>query len=161
MIVIADTSPLNYLILIGAADVLPSLYRSVRIPPACAAELAAPDAPTAVTQWIRNKPEWLLVTAPLDAGDPRIAHLDNGEKEAISLALELGADLLLIDERDGRKAAQACGLTVAGTLRVLADAADGGLIAWEDAISRLQATTFRVDPRVLTMLEQQRQKPGG
>jgi predicted nucleic acid-binding protein len=63
--VIADTSPLNYLILIGVQDLLPSLYESIRIAPAGAAELAAPGAPEKVRQWIGNRPDWLVVT-PLE-----------------------------------------------------------------------------------------------
>ena len=152
MTVIADTSPLNYLILIGVQDLLPSLYESIRIAPAGAAELAAPGAPEKVRQWIGNRPDWLVVTAPRGPADPRLAHLDSGEREAIALAIELSADLVLIDERDGRMAAQVCGLTVAGTLRVLADAAAMGLIGLAEAFARLRSTTFRADPRLMDRL---------
>jgi predicted nucleic acid-binding protein len=150
--VIADTSPLNYLVLIGAQDLLPSLYESVRIAPAGVSELGAPGAPEKVRQWIENRPDWLVVTAPTVPADPRLAHLDRGEREAIALAMELNADLVLIDERDGRIAAQACGLTVAGTLRVLADAAAVGLIDLAEAFARLRSTTFRADARLMDRL---------
>ena len=110
MIVVADASPLNYLILIGAADVLPALYGSIRIAPAVASELSVAGAPDAVRRWFETKPDWLAVTAPQDISDPRLAHLDAGEREAITLAIELRADLMLMDERDGRASAQACGL---------------------------------------------------
>jgi predicted nucleic acid-binding protein len=151
--VIADTSPLNYLILIDAQDLLPSLYASIRIAPAGASELAAPGAPEKVRQWIiEDRPDWLVVTAPRDSADPRLAHLHRSEREAISLAMELSADLVLIDDRDGRAAAQVCGLTVAGTLRVLADAAAVGLIDLAEAFARLRSTTFRADPRLMDRL---------
>ena len=66
--------------------------------------------------------------------------------------MQLSADLVLIDERDGRMAAQACGLIVAGTLRVLADASEMGLIDLAEAFARLQTTTFRVDTRLMELL---------
>jgi predicted nucleic acid-binding protein len=48
MIVIADTTPLNYLILIGHADVLPALYGRVLIPEAVAQELHGSGTPDVV-----------------------------------------------------------------------------------------------------------------
>ncbi len=110
MVVVADTSPLNYLVLIEAADILPSLYGSIHIAPATASELGAPGAPEQVRRWYENKPDWLVVVAPRHSEDSRLDHLDAGEREAITLAMELKADLVLIDERDGRIAAQrSCG----------------------------------------------------
>lgn len=53
MIVVADTSPLNYLILIGEANLLYELYGRVLIPEAVFSELAHPIAPPAVVDWIR------------------------------------------------------------------------------------------------------------
>jgi predicted nucleic acid-binding protein len=53
------------------------------------------------------------------SADSTLAHLDEGEAHAITLALERRADLLLIDERDGTAAARARGLTVTRTLGVL------------------------------------------
>jgi len=84
--------------------------------------------------------------------EPRLAHLDIGEREAITLALELGADLILIDERDGREAALACGLRVAGTLRVLADAAAIDAVDLAQAFAALRSTSFRADPRLMELL---------
>src|SRR2546422_349126 len=88
MIVVADTSPLNYLVLIGAADLLPPLYGSIQTGPACASELSAPGTPEEVRRWFENGPNWLVVTAPRNTSDPRIAHLDNGEQESIALAMQ-------------------------------------------------------------------------
>src|ERR1700739_1801602 len=59
--IVADTSPLNYLVLIQAADILPSLYRRVLIPPAVNAELAHANTPTAGRAWISQPPQWLEV----------------------------------------------------------------------------------------------------
>jgi len=80
--------------------------------------------------------------------DPVLAFLDVGEREAISLAKELQADALIIDEPDGREAAKRQGLRVIGTLRVLYDAAEAGLCQLEEAYDRLQQTTFRAHPNL-------------
>lgn len=54
--------------------------------------------------------------------------LDQGEAESITLALELRADLILLDERDGRNAARCLGLRVIGVLGILLEAKQTGLI---------------------------------
>jgi predicted nucleic acid-binding protein len=58
-VVIADTSPLNYLLLIGEIAILPRLYGQVLIPPEVLAELCDPSAPPEVLQWVRLQPIWL------------------------------------------------------------------------------------------------------
>ena len=118
VIVVSDTSPINYLTLIGETDLLRQLYSEVLIPPAVDNELLSPDSPPPVRQFVASRPRWLSVVAPGSNSDPRLAELDEGEREAIVLALNHGADLLLIDERDGRRVALACGVEAAGTLRV-------------------------------------------
>jgi predicted nucleic acid-binding protein len=153
--IVADTSPLNYLVLIQAADILPSLYRRVLIPPAVSAELAHANTPTAVRAWISQPPQWLEVVGLKQPVDPALAHLDAGEREAISLASELQAILLLMDERDGVIIARHRGLKVVGTLAVLDLAAGHGLIDLQIMFDRLRATTFRSPLRLMTsMLEQ-------
>ncbi len=64
MIVIADTGPLNSLVLVGAADVLPSLYGSVVIPEAVRKELLHPDTPEIVRAWAARLPGWITVSQP-------------------------------------------------------------------------------------------------
>ena len=56
MIVIADTAPINYLIQISQADVLPKLYGRILVPPSVCSELAASRAPELVRQWISDRP---------------------------------------------------------------------------------------------------------
>jgi predicted nucleic acid-binding protein len=94
-------------------------------------------------------PEWLVVFHARRSDDPRLATLDRGEREALALALESSAELMLIDERDARAVAERCGLKVAGTLRVLRDAAHLNLIDLRAALHRLQQTSFRVSPRLI------------
>jgi predicted nucleic acid-binding protein len=86
--------------------------------------------------------------------------LDRGEREAIALAQELAADLLLVDEWDARLEAERRHLRVIGTLRVLADGADRGLTDIEESFARLRNTNFRINSVLLESLleEYQRRK---
>lgn len=90
MIVVADTTPLLYLILIEHAHILPALYGRVLIPPAVVLELTHPKTPELVRAWVSDPPEWLVVTAPRVIGPSEVA-LGPGELEAIALAEEVGA----------------------------------------------------------------------
>lgn len=90
MLVIADTSPLNYLVWIEVVELLPQLYVRVVIPPEVRDELLAPDAPAAVRSWARALPSWVEVCTPdpLLRNDPRWRSLDLGERSALALAAE-------------------------------------------------------------------------
>ena len=76
MIVIADTSPVNYLILIGEIDVLPVLYHRVLVPFSVCEELKSPRAPEAVQTWAVRLRTWLEARAPSKSPDVGLAHLD-------------------------------------------------------------------------------------
>src|SRR5437773_3786588 len=121
MVVIADTSPLNYLVWIESVEILPQLYGKVVTPPEVRDELLATDAPTAVQSWARNLPAWVEVCAsdPELRDDPRWGFLDLGERAALALAAARQPSVLLIDERAGAKIARAQGFLVTGTLGVL------------------------------------------
>lgn len=151
--VISDTSPLRYLVLIGQADLLSALYTEVLIPEAVANELNQPATPEPVRRWIAHRPRWLkvvpLTTRPASVSLP---DLDPGEHDAILLALDLKADLVLMDEREGVEEARRVGLTVTGTLGVLGRAAERGLIELAPAIACLRQTNFRADPGLLGRL---------
>jgi predicted nucleic acid-binding protein len=96
MIVIADTGPLNYLVLIGAVDVLRPLYTRVIVPRTVVEELKQAGTPDSVLAWIRQPPAWLEVR-PDPPSDRSLDFLDPGERAALSLAESLNADQLLID----------------------------------------------------------------
>ena len=64
MIVVSDTSPLNYLVLIGAEQVLPSLFGRVLAPPEVLAEMHHAKAPPQVSDWAQRPPAWLEVCSP-------------------------------------------------------------------------------------------------
>jgi predicted nucleic acid-binding protein len=71
------------------------------------------------------------------------AFLDVGKREAMSLAQELQADALIIDEPDGREVSKRLGLHMIGMLQSLYDAAEAALCELGEAYNRLQQTTFR------------------
>jgi predicted nucleic acid-binding protein len=101
MIVVADTSPLNYLIQIECDGLLPQLYRRVVVPPGVMPELQHPGAPPAVQVWMSRVPAWVDIGSLVSSFDMGLAFLGLGEREAIQLAEEQHADLLLIDDRQG------------------------------------------------------------
>ncbi len=149
--VVSDTSPINYLVLIGQINVLPTLYGRVLIPQSVYEELGALEAPETVREWRANLPSWIEV--PSEQPTPYISsHLHAGERDAISLALKIQADALLIDERRGREEAEKRGLKVIGTLGVIAAAHERGLLDLADALDRLRQTTFHVSPKLLAAI---------
>jgi len=152
MIVVADTFPINYLILIQEIAVLPKIYGRVVVPQTVREELGRVSAPKLVRSWMDHLPVWLEVRSPSIAPDSSLAKLDAGEHDAIVLAAELHADQLIVDEREGRREAERRGIPVIGTLGGLREAAILKLLDIRVAVERLQATSFFVAPEVLTSL---------
>ena len=154
-VVISDTSPLRYLVLIGHAELLCALYAEVLIPEAVLNELIQPATPDAVRRWITYRPSWLEVvplTASTALKSVSLADLDRGEHDSILLALELKADLVLMDDREGVEEARRLGLSVTGTLGILDRASERGLIELAAAVAKLRETNFRVNPVLLDRL---------
>jgi hypothetical protein len=77
------------------------------------------------------------------------ADLDEGERAAIALAVEVKADLVLIDEAAGRRVAKGLGMRITGTVGVLRLAAERGMIDVQDVLSQLRASGFYIDENVL------------
>ena len=142
MLVIADTTPLRYLVVLGQVDLLPTLFGHVLIPPAVAGELHHPKAPAAVRAWIASPPPWLDVHPSSRRPDTVLLRLDPGEREAILLAQELRADLVLVDDQDAREEAARRALTAMGTLRVFELAAERGLVDLSTILTQLRAARF-------------------
>jgi predicted nucleic acid-binding protein len=155
VIVVADASPLRYLVWIDEVELIPALYGAVWIPPAAARELSQPATPVKVKRWIGAPPVWLHIRGPKGALGEFPSALGAGECEAIALAEEIRADFLLIDDWAGRREAERRELTIQGTLGLLSFAAQNGLIDLPNAIARLRDTSFRAsDELILSLLDE-------
>jgi predicted nucleic acid-binding protein len=154
MIIVSNTTPLNYLTLIDEIEILPQLFGTLIIPPAVHAELQHPDAPEPVRTWANTLPPWIHVH-PLTISNSLLSQqLDPGETEAILLAQAMQAHLVLLDDFRAREIAHSQGLTVTGTLGLLDRAASQKLIDLPRAIQKLQQTSFWVSDRLLQQLLQ-------
>jgi predicted nucleic acid-binding protein len=162
MLVVADTSPLIVLAKIDALHVLPDLFHEVFATSQVFAELAAPHRPDPVRRLSISPPTWLIERNPRSLG--LWPGLHGGEQAAISLAIEINADLLLIDETPGRRTARGLGLPLTGTIGVLELAADAELIDLPTAFSRVKQTDFWIghaflDERLRLFLSRHRSNP--
>jgi len=130
VIIISDTSPINNLAAIGALHLLKSLYGTVVIPEAVYRELTEPDFVVAGAVEVQTL-EWIQVRSIADGAFLSVlrSELDPGESEAIALALELGAEQILIDERKGRSVAKRLSVQYTGTLGILLEAKNQALIS--------------------------------
>lgn len=147
MIVVADSSPIVVLANTGYIDLLPTLFGRVVIPPEVAAEVASPRRPEVVRTFLAASPAWLEIRPAVNVEE--IDGLHPGELAAITLARELSADLLIIDERRGRQAAVARQIRVVGTIGVLELAAQEKLIDLGQSFEAVKQTDFWVSPGFL------------
>jgi uncharacterized protein len=148
--VVADATPLIYLAAIGQFDVLGVLYGRIVIPGAVYDEVVmhgagrAGAAETAGAAWIDRQ----AVSNRAEATSLQ-AHLDSGESEAIVLADELHADLVVMDEAAGRRILAGRGIAFIGTVGVLMQAKKRGLIAeLKPELDQLRACGFHLSERV-------------
>ena len=149
-VVVSDTSPLHYLVQCDCIAILPTLFQSVVIPPAVAAELRHPNTPKEVSTWFASNPAWLTIQAPANVRAD--LKTDQGEREAISLALELHAEVLLIDDLKGRNEAKRVGLRVTGTVGLLLEATRRKLANPADVLAKLERSNARLSNDLLRRL---------
>src|SRR2546428_9058526 len=160
MIIIADTAPINYLILIGEIEVLRTLAKRVIIPQAVFQELQAKGTPEQVRRWIDTHTDWLeVMQANTSLFTPR-RKIGSGETEAIALAIELKADALLIDDGDAIKEAHRLQIPTLRLFNILESAAEKNLLDLADAVEKMKRTTFHMPPTELieAMLERDQQR---
>lgn len=148
MVIISNTSPICYLVLIGHVDVLARLYKQVHVAQKVIEELCHPDAPRVVREWAKSPPKWLIIHSDAEQQDPALGVLDPGERATLQLAAPLQADVILLDEKAARSFASQRGLKTSGTLGVLCDAAQAGLIELPDTLDLLRKTNFRASPQL-------------
>ena len=157
MIVVSDTTPLNYLVLTGYGEILPRIFGRIYVPPSVMGELRAGATPAAVRTWAADPPEWLRIEPVADTFEKSLERLQAGERDALLLYQALSADLLLMDERAGRIEAARRRMALTGTLGVLRIGGRRGFLDIEEAVARLRPTSFHVSPNLLeTFLEEER-----
>jgi uncharacterized protein len=153
VIVVSDASPLIGLVAVGQLDLIHRLYGEVVIPIAVHEELTtSSEAPGAAeiasASWIR-----VQAVQNRSLADALALQLDVGEAEAIALAVEVGAELLLMDERRGRSAAVRLGRRVVGVLGVLVEAKRNGQLPAVRPV--LEALTVQAGFRVSGQLRRE------
>jgi predicted nucleic acid-binding protein len=128
MVVVSDTSPIRALANLGLLHILQALYSEILVPPAVANELENP--PEGQTNVDIGNVAFIRVHPPSDRSrvDAFLIELDLGEAEVLALALELEADLVLIDEAEGRSNAADVGLNFIGVIGILLESKNAGLI---------------------------------
>jgi len=149
--VVADTSPINYLVLIGEIGILHDLWRRILIPKEVFRELTDSGSPPAVREWATTHPEWLEVRDVAEVGTALLT-LDAGEASAIALAESEPDVLLLIDDAAGRREAARRKIPNTGTLGILRAAAEQNLLDLPSVLDRLLATNFRVSRQLVAEL---------
>lgn len=154
MAVVSNTSPILNLSIIGQLELLHQQFGLVQIPLAVLSELKVQeDRPGSKEIQAALSVGWIQVQAVSSQLSVQLLQqvLDLGESEAITLATELKAERLLLNERDGRKVAKSLGLKVTGVLGILLRAKrDGELSSLPDAIDALVNTAgFRISPQLL------------
>lgn len=146
MIVVSDTSPVTNLFKINQLEILQKVFGIVILPTAVYDELChLPEQKV----WI-DQQTWMFVQNPKDT---QLVHkleddLDEGEAEAIALALELKADYLIIDELKGREKAEEMGLKIVGLLGTLILAKNKGVISAVRPLvdELLEKAKFKIHP---------------
>jgi predicted nucleic acid-binding protein len=154
MPVVSNTSPILNLAIVGQLDLLRQQFGQIQIPPAVLDELKIAEArPGSQAVQVAITAGWIQVQPVSNQSFVQLLRQtqDGGEAEAISLALELQAERILLDERDGRKVAKSLGLQVTGVLGVLLRAKESGeLPSLQPVIEKLtQNAGFRVAPELL------------
>jgi predicted nucleic acid-binding protein len=119
MIIISDTSCITNLFQINTLEILPKLFGKILIPEAVFNELIAFHKNIFATQLSANKIELTKVTDAVSLEKAKKFDLDSGETEAIALALQLKNIALIIDEKEGKKAAEKLGIKTVGLLGII------------------------------------------
>ena len=151
-VVVSNSSPICYLILINQIHIMHEILGAILIPEAVARELGDNAAPKSVKEWIAKPPEWVSIQKAPYFMDAELDRLHAGEREAITLAHSTRAEIVVIDEKAARKIAKAQGLNVTGLLGILDKAASLDMIDLIDAVEKLRQTSFRVSPQMLKSL---------
>lgn len=142
-LVVADTSPLLNLALVGRLELVREQFGSVTVPGQVWEELLAGEDGVNSLQSLRETGGLDVVTAEEGALFAEFRRdLDRGESAALSYAVETDADRLLLDEREARQAARRHEIPVTGAIGILLQAAQEGKISLRDELDSLRAAGF-------------------
>ena len=149
LLVVSNSSVIIALAQVCRLDLLEKLFREILVPKAVWREATVEGKPG--SEKVR-KTKFIHIERVRSEGLALLLKefVDNGEAEAIALALEVGANILLVDDRDARDLAKKLGLQVMGTLGVIALAKYRGLIQEaKPIIDRLVESGFWISRRIL------------
>ncbi len=129
IVVVSDTSPIRALAHLGRVELLHDLFTALVVPPAVVHELSQPSSGGPAIDL--KSYAFFQVEQPTDLNEVNRFRqsLDLGESEALALAEQLHAGILLMDEAAGRAAGEQLGFLVVGTCGVLLRAKQRGLVA--------------------------------
>jgi hypothetical protein len=148
-IVIADTSPLQYLFQIGLLDVLRELYGNVLVPEAVRDELLVGRSLGLDVPDPADFP-WITLRSTTTHANVAPLELGSGETAALSLALEVADPIVVLDDAAARAAAATLNIPSTGTLGVLLLAKERGIVtSMASVITQLEQRGFRIAPAVI------------
>jgi predicted nucleic acid-binding protein len=165
MIAVFDMGPLHYLVLIECEHILPHLFdRVITAGVIPRKEMADPATPEAVRRWAADPPKWLEVLEPKHIEDIPSLGVEgvrgDGDRAVISLAHEVRADFVVMDDMKARREAKKRGLEPLWMLEVLDEAAERGLI--NNLTGKLEhlehRTSFYIGPKARLVIEGMKQR---
>jgi predicted nucleic acid-binding protein len=151
-IVVSNSSPICYLVLIGQIHLLSSLFKEITVPEVVIRELSDEGAPEPLREWVARPPQWLKVQEVAPQTSLELDRLHAGEREVILLASQIKAELLIMDEKAAREAAIKRGFRVTGLIGLLDEAAALGMLDLLKTVEKLRLTSFRASPYLLKTL---------
>jgi predicted nucleic acid-binding protein len=151
MIVISDNSALSALAEADLLGLLPRLFGVVIIPEAVRRECAHRRVPQPLQDWIGQPPDWLQIVPDSAELLTETQGLGPGEAAAITLAwVNRKSSKLILDEKRGRRVAEALGLPKTGVIGIIGEAAELGWLEFDETIKQIQQTGFHMSD---TMIE--------
>lgn len=159
MIVVSDTTPIISLMKAGQLELLQKLFEVVYIPESVYIELTSNEMYSKEADTIQ-KCKFLVLEKVKNEKSVFILRnftgLDKGESEAIILADEKQSDVLLMDEHRGRQVAKKMGISITGTIGILTQAFDEGMMTRNDVelcIEQLKKNKIRISERLYESLK--------
>lgn len=152
--VISNSSPLIHLSKIGYLGLLKDYFQRIVVPEAVYKECIVEGENREEVKFLKEA-NWIEVKQTKDKNLIKLleSHLDYGESEAIALALEIDADLILLDDLDARETARIYDLQITGTIGILLRAKfEGKIVSLKDTLRKLMKTGFWINKKLIQEL---------